>query len=245
MPFTFSHPAAVLPFGRTASKRLSMTGLVIGSMTPDFEYFLRMREVSTYSHTWTGLLWFDLPLGIMLVIFYELWVKGPLIDSLTPGLYKRLFVFKGFRRDYTVAYFAAIFFSVAIGAASHILWDGFTHPTGYFVQHIPRLHRMILFHGRRYYVFSLLQHLSTIAGGVFILLVISSLPKKIDLSVSAREQRGAKGILAYWLQIILVTVVFVVIRLAMGLGLHQYADLIINVIDGGLIGVIVASLLAA
>ncbi len=33
--------------------------------------------------------------------------------------------------------------------------------------------------------------------------------------------------------------------LAMGLGLHQYGELIINIIDGGLIGVIVASLLAA
>ncbi|OTG97935.1 hypothetical protein B9T24_00750 [Acinetobacter sp. ANC 4654] len=42
MPFTFSHTAAVFLFKPWLNK-LSLTGLALGCMAPDFEYFLRMR----------------------------------------------------------------------------------------------------------------------------------------------------------------------------------------------------------
>ena len=45
MPFTFSHPAIVLPLVRKSGHWFSATGLIIGSLTPDFEYFMRMRIV--------------------------------------------------------------------------------------------------------------------------------------------------------------------------------------------------------
>ena len=54
MPFTFSHPAIVLPLKYLPKKWFSFTGLIIGSMTPDFEYFLRMKVKSDYSHTLNG-----------------------------------------------------------------------------------------------------------------------------------------------------------------------------------------------
>ena len=57
MPFTFSHPALILPLKYFPNKWFSLTGLVIGSLTPDFEYFLRMRIKSVYSHTLEGIFW--------------------------------------------------------------------------------------------------------------------------------------------------------------------------------------------
>ena len=50
MPFTFAHPAIVLPFYKKP-KFFSMTTLIIGSMSPDFEYFLRMKIKSDMSQT--------------------------------------------------------------------------------------------------------------------------------------------------------------------------------------------------
>jgi hypothetical protein len=38
MPFTLSHQPFFLPFLKI--KKLSATALIIGSMSPDFEYFL-------------------------------------------------------------------------------------------------------------------------------------------------------------------------------------------------------------
>ncbi|WP_240482010.1 DUF4184 family protein [Flavobacterium psychrophilum] len=39
MPFTFSHPAIILPLRYLPRQWFSLTGLIIGSLTPDFEYF--------------------------------------------------------------------------------------------------------------------------------------------------------------------------------------------------------------
>src|SRR5215467_12574272 len=39
VPFTFSHPAAVLPLAR---RGLVFSALVVGSMAPDFPYFVQM-----------------------------------------------------------------------------------------------------------------------------------------------------------------------------------------------------------
>ena len=49
MPFTFSHPAIVLPFSK---KWFSLTALVTGSIIPDFEYFFKMKGHSDYGHNW-------------------------------------------------------------------------------------------------------------------------------------------------------------------------------------------------
>ncbi|WP_434297574.1 DUF4184 family protein [Clostridium sporogenes] len=40
MPFTFSHPAIVLHLEKKWNKYFSFTALILGSMSPDFEYFI-------------------------------------------------------------------------------------------------------------------------------------------------------------------------------------------------------------
>jgi len=47
MPFTFSHPAIVLPLATLRRQWISATGLIIGSITPDFEYFIRMKNTES------------------------------------------------------------------------------------------------------------------------------------------------------------------------------------------------------
>ena len=73
MPFTFSHPAIVLPLlNRNKSRILfSSTGLVIGSIIPDFESFIRFDQHKQYSHTWLGIFWFDLPLAILFSFIFS------------------------------------------------------------------------------------------------------------------------------------------------------------------------------
>nr|WP_291052484.1 MULTISPECIES: DUF4184 family protein [unclassified Empedobacter] len=50
MPLTFCHPAIVLVLKKLKSNWFSMTRLIIGSMSPDLEYFSRMEIVATYIH---------------------------------------------------------------------------------------------------------------------------------------------------------------------------------------------------
>ncbi|MES2279536.1 MAG: DUF4184 family protein [Bacteroidota bacterium] len=235
MPFTFAHPAIVLPFGRLSKRWVSLTGLVAGSMTPDFEYFIRMRVSSIYSHTWPGLFWFDLPLGFMLVLLYQSLVKDKLIIYLPNWLNRRFSSFND-HPNYSFIYFLIIVVSVWLGALSHLLWDAFTHPEGYFIRVIPALSRTIILLHRPVYIYKILQHGSTIIGFAIILLTIFKLPNG---NISKAEHIGN-----YWLKIVAVMVVVLVLRLLSGLSLHAYGDWIVTAISGSLLGLLIVSVFA-
>src|SRR5437763_5725606 len=133
MPFTFSHPAAILPFRIFRKKWFSLTALVIGSVVPDFEYFLRMKDESFYSHKFWGIWWFDLPLAFLLSFLFHDVVRNPLFSNLPYTLQKR---FKGYMDfkwgDYLRKHFGIVVFSFLVGIVSHILWDRLTHETANF-----------------------------------------------------------------------------------------------------------------
>ncbi|QKJ30771.1 DUF4184 family protein [Mucilaginibacter mali] len=233
MPFTFAHPAIVLPFGRLSKRWVSLTGLVIGSMVPDFEYFIRMRVCSNYSHTLPGLFWFDLPLGLLLVFIYQILIKDKLICNLPSWLNQRFSSFM-WRPFYTANHFLILIISILTGAASHLLWDGFTHPAGYFVQRIDWLRTTPPVFGFRIHVFKVLQHLSTITGFIVIFCTIWFLPKE--------PGRTSPGIFKYWSIVTLTAIAVLLIRFFIGLSITAYGDWIVTSISGFLLGILTASL---
>lgn len=235
MPFTFSHPAIVLPLSYLPKRWVSITGLVIGSMVPDFEYFLRMRVKSIYSHTWPGLFWFDLPLGLLLVFVYQILVKDRLIQHLPMVLNQRFSRFRGVDKTGSLLqYFFVVTVSVLIGAVSHIVWDGFTHANGYFVMLVPSLSNTVQLGQHRVFIYKAFQHGSTIIGAIVIILTVYALP----LGYPKKNHH----LIGFWLQIILVSIITLAIRLLTGLSYHQYGDIIVTLMAGGLLGLITASL---
>ena len=176
MPFTFSHPAIVLPFGWIGQRYFSMTALIIGSMTPDFEYFLRFEVRSDFSHTLFGVFWFDFPLGIILCFVFHLFVKKSLFKNLPSFLQIRFNGLLDFDFiDNFKKHFLSVIFSLLLGAFSHLFWDAFTHQDGFFVEFFPILQTKTIFYSIP--VFKILQHLSTLLGGTFIALWIYKFPK--------------------------------------------------------------------
>ncbi len=213
-----------------------MTGLVIGSMIPDFEYFIRMNVKSLYSHSWLGLFWFDLPLGLIVVLIFNKVVKDCLIDHLPVALNRRISIFKGNSKDpFSVKYFVIVGFCVLTGAASHLLWDSFTHPGGYFVYRISFLRHQLNFDGHTIRVYNVAQHISTLIGFLTIFWIVFVLPKK--------ENTQKKNIFNYWIVILAVTFITVIVRFSNGVSLSQFGTVIVTGISGLFIGVIIASLI--
>jgi hypothetical protein len=236
MPFTFSHPAIVLPGKYLPERWVSMTGLIIGSTTPDFEYFLRMRNLSLYSHTWSGMFWFDLPLAFILTFVYHGLVRDSLLTNLPLFLRKRLLKFKGFNwNGYAKKHFLVVIVSLLIGIASHIVWDAFTHRQGQFVRVIPWLKENAMIFGVGYSRFYVLQNISTVLGGLIVLAAILKIPTE---SVPPK-----KGIIEYWLIVACITSAVVAVRLFTSFDFKDIDDLAVPVISGGLIGVIVTPLI--
>lgn len=117
MPFTFSQPAIALPLRYLPKRWVSVTSLIIGSMVPDFEYFIRMKVESIYSHTWSGLFWFDLPLGLVLMFVYQVLVKDRIILHLPMVLNRRFSRFRGVDKEGSfLQYFIVVALSILVGA---------------------------------------------------------------------------------------------------------------------------------
>lgn len=236
MPFTFSHPAIVLPLTFLPKKWFSITGLVIGSLTPDFEYFIRMRIQSDYSHTLPGLFWFDLPLGIVLAFIFHNIVRNQLFGNLPLFLKSRLMQFTDF--DWNTHFrqnWFVIIISMLIGAASHIFWDSFTHDHGYFVEMIPALQGSIDISGRQIQVLKILQHSSTFLGGLVIIYAISKFAadKKVQSGIS----------LKYWAIVCMITVMIIALRLAGGLHYKLFGHVLVTAISALMIGLVTTSFL--
>lgn len=96
------------------------SALAIGSMAPDFWYFIPFVERGA-SHSIAGLAWFCLPCGLLLYALFHLFLKQPLIALLSP----RLGAFTPPRLP--AVPWIAVLVSLLMGALTHLAWDALTH----------------------------------------------------------------------------------------------------------------------
>jgi hypothetical protein len=162
MPWTFAHPAAVLPL-RTF-KRRSFGALVIGSLAPDIGYYFGGFDLAAVAHTPLGILTLCLPTGLVLIALVRL-LHRP-VANLLPGPHRlALLSLPQMPRLTSPRVAWQISISVLIGAITHVAWDSFTHGTGYFVSIWPWLRAPILVLGTRTLpLYEVLQHASTALG---------------------------------------------------------------------------------
>lgn len=234
MPFTFSHSALVLPLSKIHSSWISMTALVAGSMVPDFEYFITLKNASFYAHTLAGLFWFDLPFGLLLTFLYHGLVRDPLTHNLPRFLNRRLTPFTDF--DWNAhfrRYWPGVLLCILVGAASHLLLDDFTHEHGLFVKLIPVLSEKPLIAGWHIPVYDLLQYAFSLLGGLVVIWVILRLP-------AGPESSGQRPVF-YWLIVAITFIVLVTVRLFL-IRKNSFGDVIVVLISGSLAGLILASL---
>jgi hypothetical protein len=162
MPFTLSHAAAALPFRKL---KPIWPALVIGTFAPDLQYFLVVSDEDRSGHAFPDLLLFTLPVALVTLWLFEWIVKGPAIELLPSALQRRLqdkiepLSFRGWER------LGFIVFWIAVGTATHVLWDQFTHAYSWLATHwsllqtsvaVPLIHPMKLS--------KVLQHSSTVLG---------------------------------------------------------------------------------
>ncbi|WP_042433620.1 DUF4184 family protein [Streptacidiphilus anmyonensis] len=171
MPFTFSHPVAVLPLLRAGRGRgpLVASGLVAGSLAPDLPYFLDSPLPGTYglgrlTHRAWAVPTLDVALAAGLVAAWHGLLREPTVALLPPGVAGRADALTAPTRKprdlraADAAWFAA---SAAIGAFTHVGWDAFTHHGRWGERHYPALGHRI---GGRMPVYQALQWASSAAG---------------------------------------------------------------------------------
>ncbi|WAL70999.1 DUF4184 family protein [Kitasatospora sp. YST-16] len=145
MPFTLSHAAAVLPGLRAAKRKgaLVAAGLVAGSLAPDVPFFAESLVRGVYrhgglTHRWWAAPTLDVAVGAGLVAgWYGLW-REPL-RAAVPGRWNAV---APERRPAPGELLLAAG-ALAAGAATHLVWDSFTHHGRAGVRALPVLEREV------------------------------------------------------------------------------------------------------
>ena len=160
MPFTISHAAAVLPL---KNSRLPLAALMIGSMSPDFSYFLPFDTLTRLAtHSLEGVLFFCLPVGLAAWLLFVRVLERPTIQLL-PDAWRDRVPRSDPRISLSALWLAGI--AVIVGAVTHVVWDAFTHASTPVTQAFPVLNEEVFrLHGHSIPMFFVLQCLSSVVG---------------------------------------------------------------------------------
>jgi hypothetical protein len=169
MPWTFAHPAAVLPLRRFCPRYLSFPALVVGSTMPDFGYYAPGTDFATHAHSFWGLIEICLPIGILVLLVLCL-LRKPLCFLLPQPHRAALAPVADTRITWDISLLLKVMMSLVIGAGTHLVWDAFTHERDLIGLHLTLLQGPAFHLGQTvvpiYYV---LQWLSTLLGAAFLL----------------------------------------------------------------------------
>ena len=189
MPFTLSHPAAVLPL--RGVPHLRTAPLILGAMVPDLPIFLpggfgrHMPITHTFAHSFT----IDLAIGYLSLAVLCI-LQRPLTALLSArarALCRR--ALSGFSRPVEWAWAAP---ALLIGIWTHLLWDSFTHERGWIVRRVAALSAPLTFGPYNGTIYHALQYLSSVIGLCVLVLWYDRLPAP-GVGSGERPARSAAG----------------------------------------------------
>ena len=235
MPFTFSHPAIVLPFIYLPKNWRSSTGLIIGSMAPDFEKFIRMTAYDDYSHTWRSIFYFNIPIALILAFVYHLVVRNAFIDHMPKffrkrfNRFKKLNWYKYFKQNYIT-----VIVSIFIGTISHIAWDKITHLDSETMGLFPADSLKMRIRNYKFILNGPLQFITSFLGGLVIIYFINRLPK-------SNRVQPTKHNAEYWILLISTMMVIIIFKIQVLNSPIYLGNIISTTISAGLISLITSS----
>lgn len=238
MPLTFAHPAAVLPFSRK-SRYIHFSAVVLGSMAPDFEYFLRGQPLGEIGHTFSGFLLFNLPLVTVIYFIYHIFVHQTLFNHLPAFLQD----FTSVKRESGIPLKVIVFcYSALFGMLTHVIWDSFTHKNGFMVLRLPVLNDTLSLLGHDIPIYKLLQHGSTLFGITLIVIYMTYRAfsqKKPDYAATI----SSKQKIVFWSLLFLLTMVTLLLWYLIDyISVLSYGIAVVRVIDSFLVSLLILSI---
>lgn len=188
MPLTYlSHQAAVLPLKMWRPTWFDGTALVFGSMAPDWAYVFNGSRVSIDAHRWPADLWFAVPVSVLATLLVRR-LEPQLVAALPwrPTWVRDLAHRRPASRSFVVLAACA-----AVGVATHIVWDAFTHDSRWGAQHVGWLRQQVTIGGHSLSRAHLLQQVSTVGGALVTLALLAVVGHRRSVLAWRRQERHA------------------------------------------------------
>ncbi|TDQ42676.1 DUF4184 family protein [Aureibacillus halotolerans] len=242
MPFTFGHPLYALPAKYVSPRYVCLTGLILGSMSPDFEYFIALEPFQSIGHSWEGLFLHALPISIILAVVFHFLLKRPLalhmpswgqLDSRCLSIAN-----KSNWRLTGVRSWLVFLLSVIIGFYSHLFVDAFTHQSGVFVTRISFLQQSLA----GVPVYKLLQHSLSLLGllGLFLLFLQQIFKQRVKPTSNDLLPSREKWI--FWGISTLVAFLTLILKIWFSDSTNLIGITVVSSISGMFLGIVSASL---
>ncbi|MGZ9587174.1 DUF4184 family protein [Paenibacillus marinisediminis] len=255
MPFTFAHPIYIAPLKALKPAYVSMTGLVLGAMAPDLEYFIALEPHQWIGHSAAGLFFEAIPLSILLAYWFHHVVKLALSRHLPSwwDLDQRAYMLASGPRWGLRSFkdWAVFIGSVIVGFYSHIGLDAFTHVSGAMVTQLPWLKATV---AGGVPVYKLLQHGLSLLGMLLELLVLLYFLRRSGRVAAPDQGNGAtqgayirpsvRGKLLYWGIACAIMCVTLALKLLLSTSGNWIGAVVVAPISGLALGITAASLLS-
>ncbi len=165
MPFTPTHILVAIPITRRWGSPGMFTALAIGSMIPDWPLYFPIGPGYQLTHSLTGIFIVCLPIGLAITLLFIATARRPLYELASPGLQQRLAGYLDTSPHRSARGVMTMAVAICVGAATHIIWDSFTHDSTRGVAMFPALNEVwITVYGVKFVGFMALQHGSSLIG---------------------------------------------------------------------------------
>lgn len=233
MPFTLAHPAVVI-FSK--NKNFNLLGLILGSMAPDFIYFLLFNPSSNLGHTLSGFVILNLPICFLLNYLILKFIKNPFIINLPSKICNYYTYLINYNFNFKSTKDIFIFtYSCIVGMLTHIIWDAFTHKTGYFVVTINLLKESIHILGYQVPFFKLLQYGSSLLGFFVILYYLYTIRRYSNKYI--RSNKFQYHLTAISIQILIIILSYLIFK---NFGIGRF---VVTFINGLFLGYLTSSII--
>jgi hypothetical protein len=165
LPFTYlSHQAPAVGLKMVRPRWFDGTALVFGSMAPDLAYALEGSRFEVNAHTWQGIVMFCLPVTLLICWVVRARVAEAAFPQL-PDTQLRLHDYRVLARRRPPLLITMM--SAVVGAATHAVWDTFTHNNRWGARQVAILREPLLFdNGTQFTTARLLQYVGHVVGAL-------------------------------------------------------------------------------
>lgn len=157
MPFTVSHAVVALGVRRLP---VPVAAVAVGAMAPDAVLFASFLPDYAVAHSWWGVVTIDLVVALVVLTAWW-WLVRPAWAPVVPGLRSRLPRAWSSPPALRASGVVPVVVGCLLGSVTHVVWDGFTHGTGFAVRSIAPLRDTYV---GGYWLPFLLQDASSVLG---------------------------------------------------------------------------------